>query len=219
MRLLLVEDDMMIGEALANLLRGEGYAVDWAHDGIAADTALRAQDYDAILLDLGLPRRSGLDVLKAARARGCNVPVLIATARDAIEDRVAGLDAGADDYLLKPFDFSELLARVRALVRRAAGHGQSRYVHGDVVLDPVRREASVGGERVVLSAREWAVLEALIVRPGQTLSRQQIEDKLYGWGTEIASNAIEVYIHGLRRKLGPDFIRTERGLGYQVPVP
>ena len=216
MRLLLVEDDVMIGDALTDLLRQEGYAVDWVRDGVAADTALLTVPYDLVVLDLGLPRRDGICVIKALRGRRDPVPVLITTARDAVPDRVAGLDAGADDYLVKPFDFDELQARIRSLIRRAAGQAEPVYRHKGIVLNPVTREASLDGTPVALSAREWAVLESLLLRPGATLSRQQLEDKLYGWQQEVSSNAVEVYIHGLRRKFGAGLIRTVRGLGYSV---
>lgn len=219
MRLLLVEDDAMIGEAVQGLLRAEGHAVDWVRDGLQADAALRAQQYDLVLLDLGLPGRDGLDVLRALRARGDRSPVLIATARDAVAQRVQGLDAGADDYLLKPYDLDELLARIRALTRRAAGRAEPAYELHGVTVCPATREASVNGQPVVLSAREWAVLEPLVARPGVVLSRAQLEDKLYGWGDEINSNAVEVYIHGLRKKLGAGFILNVRGVGYMVPKP
>ena len=207
----------MIGEAVLDLLRAEHYAVDWVRDGERADTALRAQDYDLVLLDLGLPRRDGLDVLRALRARKSRVPVLIATARDSVTSRIAGLDAGADDYVLKPYDLDELLARIRALLRRAAGRAEPVYEHQGVSIDPATREVTVQGRSVVLSAREWAVLEPLLARPGLVLSRAQLEDKLYGWRDEISSNAVEVYIHGLRRKLGAGLIRNVRGVGYMVP--
>ena len=217
MRLLLVEDDPMIGEAVQDLLRAEHYAVDWARDGDAADTALRTQAYDLVLLDLGLPRRDGLAVLRELRARKNRTPVLVATARDSVAQRIEGLDAGADDYVLKPYDLDELLARIRALVRRAAGRAEPVYEHGLVSLNPATREAAVKGEPVQLSAREWSVLEPLIARPGIVLSRAQLEEKLYGWKDEISSNAVEVYIHGLRKKLGADLIQTVRGLGYCIP--
>ncbi|HEY0201016.1 MAG TPA: response regulator transcription factor [Burkholderiaceae bacterium] len=217
MRLLLVEDDTMIGETLLDLLRGEHYAVDWVRDGAMADTALCSQHYDLVLLDLGLPRRDGLEVLRALRARRDTVPVLIATARDALADRVAGLDAGADDYVVKPYETDELLARVRALLRRGAGQAAPVFAHKGVTLNPATREATLAGRPLALSAREWAVLEPLIARPGAVLSRTQLEEKLYGWKDEISSNAVEVYIHGLRKKLGADFIQTVRGLGYLVP--
>ena len=217
MRLLLVEDDLMIGEAVQDLLRAEHYAVDWARDGDAADTALRTQPYDLILLDLGLPKRDGLAVLRDLRARKLRTPVLVATARDAVAQRIEGLDAGADDYVLKPYDLDELLARIRALLRRAAGRAEPVYEHKGVSINPATREATVQGVPVVLSAREWAVLEPLIARPGMVLSRQQLEDKLYGWGDEVSSNAVEVYIHGLRKKLGAEVLLNVRGVGYLVP--
>ncbi|MET0520108.1 MAG: response regulator transcription factor, partial [Burkholderiaceae bacterium] len=213
----LVEDDLMIGEQLLELLRAESYAVDWVRDGEMADTALQSQNYDLMLLDLGLPRLDGMGVLKALRARKQRLPVLIATARDALEQRVAGLDAGADDYVLKPFELDELLARIRALLRRASGRAEPIYEHKGVSLNPATREAEVNGQPVTLSAREWAVLEPLLARPGLVLSRQQLEEKLYGWKDEISSNAVEVYIHGLRKKLGAGLIQNVRGLGYMVP--
>ena len=217
MRLLLVEDDLMIGEAVQDLLRAEHYAVDWARDGDAADTALRTQPYDLVLLDLGLPKRDGLAVLRDLRARKIRTPVLVATARDAVAQRIEGLDAGADDYVLKPYDLDELLARIRALLRRAAGRAEPVYEHKGVSINPATREATVQGAPVVLSAREWAVLEPLIARPGMVLSRQQLEDKLYGWGDEVSSNAVEVYVHGLRKKLGAEVLLNVRGVGYLVP--
>jgi two-component system, OmpR family, response regulator len=217
MRLLLVEDDAMIGEAVLDALRAEHYAVDWVRDGAIADAALRSENYDAVLLDLGLPKRDGLDVLRSLRARHVTTPVLIATARDAIGDRIAGLDAGADDYVVKPYDTDELLARVRALLRRSAGRGEPEYSHKGVTLRPATREAAVNGDPVTLSAREWAVLEPMLARPGVVFSRAQLEEKLYGWKDEISSNAVEVYVHGLRKKLGADLIQTVRGLGYVVP--
>lgn len=217
MRLLLVEDDPMIGEAVLDLLRAEHYAVDWARDGDAADTALRTQTYDLVLLDLGLPKRDGLAVLRDLRTRKNRTPVMVATARDAVAQRIEGLDAGADDYVLKPYDLDELLARIRALLRRASGRAEPVYEHKGVCINPATREATVQGLPVVLSAREWAVLEPLIARPGMVLSRQQLEDKLYGWGDEVSSNAVEVYIHGLRKKLGAEVLLNVRGVGYLVP--
>ncbi|NMM76634.1 DNA-binding response regulator [Acidovorax sp. SRB_14] len=219
MRLLLVEDDAMIGEAVQDLLRAEHYAVDWVRDGDLAETALRTQAYDLVLLDLGLPRRDGLEVLRSLRARKNRTPVLVLTARDAVAQRIAGLDAGADDYVLKPYDLDELLARIRALLRRAAGRSDTAYTYQGVAIDPATREAAVDGAPVGLSAREWAVLEALLARPGSVLSRSQLEEKLYGWGDEINSNAVEVYIHGLRKKLGAALILNVRGVGYMVPKP
>ena len=217
MRVLLVEDDRMIGEAVLDALRAENWAVDWVRDGALADSALASETYDAVVLDLGLPRRGGLEVLTALRSRGQRVPVLVATARDAVADRVAGLDAGADDYLVKPFDTTELLARLRALVRRSAARGGARSRHGEVEPNPATREASLAGKPVNLSSREWAVLEPMLLRPGVVFSRSQLEQKLYGWKEDISSNAVEVYIHGLRKKLGAGLIQTVRGLGYVVP--
>jgi two-component system OmpR family response regulator len=217
MRLLLVEDDTMIGESVLDLLRAEHYAVDWVKDGEMAEMALGTQTYDLVLLDLGLPRRDGLSVLRSLRSRQERIPVLIATARDSVQQRVEGLDAGADDYVVKPYDLDELLARIRALMRRAAGRAEPVFEHRGVRINSVTREVTVGGEAVVLSAREWAVLEPLLARPGMVLSRAQLEEKLYGWKDEISSNAVEVYIHGLRRKLGTDLIRNVRGVGYMVP--
>ena len=217
MRLLLVEDDTMIGESVLDLLRAEHYAVDWVKDGEIAETALRTQTYDLVLLDLGLPRRDGLAVLRSMRSRKERIPVLVATARDSVQQRIEGLDAGADDYVLKPYDLDELLARIRALLRRAAGRAEPVYEHRGVTINPASREVTVDGLPVVLSAREWAVLEPLLVRPGLVLSRAQLEEKLYGWKDEISSNAVEVYIHGLRKKLGVDLIRNVRGVGYMVP--
>jgi two-component system, OmpR family, response regulator len=217
MRLLLVEDDPMIGEAVLDALRAEHYAVDWVREGGTADAALRSEDYDLVLLDLGLPGRGGLEVLRSLRGRRQTVPVLIATARDAVADRIAGLDAGADDYVVKPFDIDELQARIRALLRRSAGRAEPVFSHMGVALNPATHEATVNGQPVSLSAREWAVLEPMLQRPGAVFSRSQLEQKLYGWKDEISSNAIEVYIHGLRKKLGADMIQTVRGLGYLVP--
>jgi two-component system OmpR family response regulator len=217
MRLLLVEDDTMIGEAVLDLLRAEHYAVDWVKDGEMADTALHTQDYDLMLLDLGLPRRDGLQVLRSLRARRQRMPVIIATARDAVQQRIEGLDAGADDYVLKPYDLDELLARIRALLRRASGRAEPVYEHKGISINPATREVSANGRPVVLSAREWAVLEPLLARPGMVLSRAQLEEKLYSWKDEVSSNAVEVYIHGLRRKLGAWLIQNVRGVGYMVP--
>ena len=217
MRILLVEDDQMIGEPMLDILRSESYAVDWVRDGEMADTALAGQTYDLILLDLGLPRRDGMSVLRSLRARKDRTPVLIATARDEVAQRIEGLDAGADDYVLKPFDLDELLARIRALIRRAQGRAEPVYEHMGVTINPGTHEATIDGKPVQLSAREWSVLEPLIARPGLVLSRQQLEEKLYGWKDEISSNAVEVYVHGLRKKLGAKLIQNVRGLGYMVP--
>lgn len=217
MRLLLVEDDTMIGETVLDQLRAEHFAVDWVKDGEMADTALKTQSYDLVLLDLGLPRLDGLDVLRSLRARKVLTPVLIATARDSIQQRIAGLNAGADDYVLKPYDLDELLARIRALLRRASGRAEPVYEHKGVSINPVTREVMVEGQPVVLSAREWSVLEPLLARPGMVLSRVQLEEKLYSWKDEISSNVVEVYIHGLRKKLGAELILNVRGVGYMVP--
>jgi two-component system response regulator QseB len=218
MRLLLVEDDRMIGENIRDGLAQEGHAVDWVRDGAAAAAAIRAEPYGAVLLDLGLPRRDGIEVLRGVRALRNDVPVLIITARDGVADRVRGLDAGADDYLVKPFDLDELAARVRALTRRAAGRTTGMVRQGPISVNPATREVRVHDRPVSLSAREFAVLEALLERPGCVLSRAQLEERLYGWGEEVASNAVEVHVHNLRRKLGAGLIRTERGAGYSIPV-
>jgi len=216
MRILLVEDDAMIGEAVHAGLKRDGLAVDWVRDGDAADGALRTTEFDAVVLDLGLPRKNGLQVLRDLRGRKQSLPVLILTARDAVTDKVAGLDAGADDYLVKPFDLAELSARLRALARRKSGRAESHIEHGDLTLDTATRSASRGGREIALSAREYALLHALLERPGAILSRAQLEERLYGWGEEIESNAVEVHIHALRKKLGAEFIRNVRGLGYRI---
>ena len=219
MRLLLVEDDRMIGESLRNALRGCGYAVDWVRDGRAADGTLATERFDLVLLDLGLPQRDGMDVLQALRARGDRTPVIVLTARDSLASRVRGLDAGADDYLVKPFELDELLARIRAVLRRHSGRAEPAIEVGGVSLDPATRTVSRDGVPLALSSREYAVLEALMLRPGAILSRAQLEDRLYGWGEELESNAISVYVHQLRRKLGEGFIHTVRGVGYYVGAP
>jgi two-component system OmpR family response regulator/two-component system response regulator QseB len=216
MHVLLVEDDRMIGESVRAALKQEGHAVDWLRDGKSADTALGHEEFDIVLLDLGLPGKDGLDVLRALRARRKQTPVIVLTARDSVQDRVAGLDAGADDYLVKPFELDELSARMRAVVRRRSGHAESVIEVGEIRLDPSTREVTRAGVPVALSAREYAVLEALMLRPGAILSRAQLEDRLYGWGDAIESNAVSVYIHQLRRKLGADVIRNVRGVGYYV---
>ncbi len=217
MRLLLVEDDRMIGESVQTGLRQDGFAVDWVRDGQAAELAIENDVYDLVVLDLGLPRKGGFEVLSGMRSRGNTVPVLILTARDAVPDRVQGLDRGADDYVVKPFDLDELAARVRALLRRRAGRAEPVITHRDLVLNPVTREASCGGRPLMLSAREFALLEALLDRPGAVLSRAQLEERIYGWGEEIESNTVEVYVHSLRKKLGAEFIRNVRGVGYTIP--
>ena len=218
MRLLLVEDDPMVGESIRDGLVQEGYTVDWVRDGKGAETALGAEPYAAVLLDLGLPRMDGLDVLRAARAQRNDVPILVITARDAVADRIKGLDAGADDYLVKPFDLDELAARVRALVRRAEGRAEPVVRHGPIALEPATRAVTLRGRPVELSGREFALLQALLARPGAVLSRAQLEERLYGWDEEVGSNAVEVHIHNLRRKLGADTIRNVRGVGYTIPA-
>jgi DNA-binding response OmpR family regulator len=216
MRILLVEDDPMIGESVVSGLAGEGHAVDWVRDGVAAESAVGTTPYALVLLDLGLPKRDGLDVLRNLRARRLDLPVLVMTARDTVRDRVAGLDAGADDYLVKPFDLDELSARVRALTRRAAGRAEPLVERGPLVLNPATHEVRWHGAPVEVSGREYALLAALAERAGAVVSRAQLEEKLYGWNESIGSNAVEVHIHNLRRKLGDDAIRTVRGLGYRL---
>ena len=217
MRVLVVEDDRMIAKGLHTALKQDGYAVDGVSDGASAAAALRSSQFDLVLLDLGLPERDGLDVLRELRSRGDATPVIIVTARDDVQNRIQGLDAGADDYIIKPFDLDEVAARMRSVLRRAAGRGDPSIRHRGITLDPVAHPVARGGEPVVLSAHEFSVLEALMQRPGAVLSRAQLEDRLYGWSEGIESNAIEVYVHGLRRKLGNDAIRTLRGVGYFVP--
>jgi two-component system, OmpR family, response regulator QseB len=218
MRALLVEDDRMIAEGVLTALRQEGYATDWVRDGVSAAEALRSGRFDVVLLDLGLPKRDGLDVLRELRGRKDSTPVIVVTARDEVRERVAGLNAGADDYLVKPFDLDELIARTRSLLRRSAGRSAPLIEHGGVRLDPVTHAVWSKGRPVTLSAKEFAVLEALLQRPGAVLSRQQLEDRIYGWDDDIGSNAVEVYIHALRRKLGANLIRTLRGVGYCIPA-
>ena len=216
LRALLVEDDDMIGRSLVHALKGAGWSVDWVRDGALAHSALADGDYRCVLLDLGLPGLDGTEVLRRARARGDLTPVLVLTARDGLDDRIQGLDLGADDYLLKPFEVGELLARMRAVVRRRSGVAQSVVGNGVVQLDLATREVLRGGAREALTAREFALLQALLERPGAILSREQLENRIYGWGEEVSSNAVDVLIHGMRRKLGPDAIRNVRGLGWRV---
>ncbi len=217
MRILLVEDDPMIGAAVAEGLRATGDAVDWVQDGVSAAAALAASTpYALLVLDIGLPGRDGLTVLRELRAHGSKLPVLLMTARDAVSDRVAGLDAGADDYLVKPFDLDELLARVRALLRRAAGRADPVLAHGRVKIDPAAHTAWLDDAPLALSAREFALLHALLERPGSVLSRAQLEERLYGWNDSVGSNAVEVHIHHLRRKLGDGVVRNVRGVGYTL---
>ena len=219
MRILLAEDDRMIGESVRTSLRQDGYAVDWVRDGRAADAALASGHFDLVLLDLGLPARSGIEVLRDLRLRKNATPVIIITARDGIEDRVKGLDAGADDYVGKPFDLDELAARIRSALRRGAGHAEPEIEILGVRVNPATREVEREGRPVQLSAREYAIVAALLLRPGALLSRAQLEDRMYGWGEEIESNAVEVHIHAVRRKLGADFIQNVRGVGYFIPKP
>ena len=216
MRLLLVEDDSMIGAAAQQGLRQDGHTVDWVRDGREAELAVTGKVHDVVLLDLGLPRRDGLSLLREWRAKGIDIPVVIITARDAVTDRIAGLDAGADDYLVKPFDLDELSARVRAVARRRAGRSESVLRIGDLEIDTATKRVKWKGGEVALSAREYALLEALADRPGAYLTRAQLEERLYGWDEEIASNAVEVHIHGLRRKFDHASIRNVRGLGYTL---
>jgi two-component system response regulator QseB len=217
MRLLLIEDDPMIGAGAQKGLRQDGFSVDWVRDGDQALAALAANAFDVVLLDLGLPRTSGEQVLKAIRRAGNDVPVLIITARDKVRDRIAGLDSGADDYIVKPFDLDELAARIRAVQRRHAGRADPVIRVRGLSFDPASRRVTRQGAQVTLSARELALLQALIERPGAILSRAQLEERIYGWGEEVESNAIEVHVHSLRKKLGADFVRTVRGVGYVVP--
>jgi len=218
MRILLVEDDPMIGKTLCAALQQDGYAVDWVKDGQAGRLALDTADgaYALVLLDLGLPRKNGLELLKEVRRVGNRVRVLILTARDAVSDRVAGLDAGADDYLVKPFSLDELAARMRALLRRDVARGDNVLRNGDLALDPAARTVTRAGAPVDLSNREFALLAALLERPGTALSKPQLEERLYGWGDEVESNAVEVHVHNLRKKLGAGAIRTIRGVGYVI---
>ncbi|HEV3020721.1 MAG TPA: response regulator transcription factor [Burkholderiaceae bacterium] len=219
MRILLIEDDRMIGESIRAALRQDGSAVDWVRDGRSAESTLGTEQFDLVLLDLGLPQRDGVEILRALRSRRDQTPVIVLTARDALQDRVNVLDAGADDYLVKPFELEELAARIRAVTRRKAGRAEPAIEIGEVRLDPSMRQVTRAGETVALSGREYAVLEALMMRPGAILSRAQLEDRLYGWGDAIESNAVSVYVHQLRRKLGNDFIRNVRGVGYYVSRP
>ena len=215
-RILLVEDDAPLGEGVKAGLEDAGHAVDWVRDGRHGREALATGEYSAVVLDLGLPRLDGLAILREARSRGNATPVLVLTARDAIEDRVKGLDAGADDYLVKPYSLEELKARMRSLTRRATGRASNRIAHRGVEIDLDSRRVTCNGRRVELAPREHAVLEALLAHPGRTLTRAQLEERLYAWGREVESNAIEVHVHHLRAKLYPELIRTVRGVGYVI---
>lgn len=217
MRVLLVEDDPMIGDAIQGALKDASYAADWVKDGQTALTTLGCQHYDLVLLDLGLPGKDGLEVLASIRAKDNPIPLLIITARDGLDDRLRGLDGGADDYVSKPFQMAELLARMRAVLRRKGGTASPALTNGVVSLDPATKEASVnGGSPVQLSNREFSLLQALLVRPGAILSRSELEDRIYGWGEEVESNAVEYLIHALRRKLGSEVIKNVRGVGWMV---
>lgn len=217
MRILVVEDNVLLGDGIQTGLRQHGFTADWVPDGVAADLAIKGESYAAIVLDLGLPKRSGLDVLKGLRQSHDSTPVLILTARDAIEDRVTGLDAGADDYLVKPFDLGELAARLRALIRRSAGQATAILTVGALSLDPSSRTITYRNEPKSLSAREFDLLHVLMSNAGRVMSRDQLASALYAWGEEIESNAIDVHLHHLRRKLSPDIVQTLRGVGYLMP--
>ncbi len=216
MRILLVEDDTQLGDGLRAALRQEGYAVDWAKDGEEAELAIRVESYDIVVLDLGLPIKSGLELLDELRAAGSDVPVLVLTARDTTLDRVEGLDKGADDYMVKPFDMDELRARIRSILRRAHGRAIPTLTHGDLEVDVAGRGVVLGGQQVELSGKEFAVLHQLLENQGRVLSKSRLEEGIYDWDSELESNAVEVYVHHLRRKLGKDLIRTIRGVGYVI---
>lgn len=219
MRILLVEDDRMIGEAVATALRDAAYAVDWVRDGASANHVLEAREHQGVLLDLGLPGRDGLEVLRRLRQSGNRIPVIVITARDEVEDRIKGLDLGADDYVVKPFDVNELLARLRAVVRRQGGQADPVLSNGIVNLDPATRTARCGNAMAALSAREFALLHALLLRPGRILGRTELEEHIYGWNEEVESNAVDFLIHGVRKKLGADVIKNVRGAGWMVEKP
>ena len=216
MKLLLVEDDALLGDGVRAGLKQAGFAVDWVQDGLAAKVALDSEEYDLLVLDLGLPKLSGMDLLKSLRAKRASLPVLILTARDTVADRVAGLNAGADDYLVKPFDLDELIARLNALLRRSAGQVELTLQHGAIELTPASHQVRLAGTDVSMSAREFSLLHTLLLHTGRVHSREQLEQTLYGWGEEVESNAIEVHVHHLRKKLGSDLIRTLRGVGYVI---
>ncbi len=216
MRILLVEDDQMIGAAVSVALKDAAYAVDWVRDGATANNVLEHGQHQAVLLDLGLPKRDGLEVLRRLRQGGSPIPVIVITARDGVEDRVRGLDYGADDYLVKPFDVSELLARLRAVIRRQGGQALPLLSNGKVILDPASHEACCGDAMALLSAREFALLHALLLRPGVILTRVELEERIYGWNEEVESNAVDFLIHGVRKKLGANVIKNVRGAGWMV---
>lgn len=216
MRILVVEDEILLGEGICEGLKQNGYTVDFAQDGIEAESAILLETFDAVVLDIGLPGKDGISVLSSVRGKGCMVPVLILTARDAVDDRVRGLDAGADDYLTKPFELQELSARIRALVRRSSGRATPKIKYEDIEVDPAAHQVLLKGEAVELARREFAMLVYLLENVGKVASRSQLIETLYGWGDEVDSNALEVHIHHLRKKFGSKFIRTIRGVGYMV---
>lgn len=219
MRLLLAEDDRLLGDGIRAGLVAEGYAVDWVTDGLEAEIALKVENYDLLVLDIGLPKKTGLEVLKIIRALGNDIPTLILTARDTVQDRVLGLDCGADDYLIKPFDLDEMLARLRALARRKSGRGSPVITHGNIILDPASHQVRQADRLIDVSPREYTLLLALIENRGKVQSRSRLEESLYAWNEEVESNAIEVHIHHLRKKLGNELIRTIRGVGYIIDKP
>ncbi len=219
MRVLLAEDDPLLGKGLTAGLQKLGHTVDWVRDGVAAEQALATEHLDALILDLGLPRQDGLEVLRKLRSSKSDLPVLVLTARDTVDDRITGLDEGADDYVIKPFDLMEVAARLRSITRRREGRATALIQHGEVTVDPAARTVYLNDEVVLLGSNEYAVLEALLNHRGQILSRDQLEEALYGWDEGVESNALEVYIHHLRKKLGKELIRTVRGVGYTIPKP
>lgn len=219
MRLLLVEDDRAVGQGIRVALGSEGYTLDWLQDGAAALHALRSERFDLLLLDLGLPRLDGLDLLRQIRAEQQSLPVIIVTARDGTPDRIAGLDAGADDYLVKPFDVDELKARVRALLRRSQGRAQPLLEHGQISLDPANQQVSFNGIEIAMTPMEYQLLHQLMIRPGKVVTRERLSSTLYGWQDKVESNTLEVLIHNLRKKLSAELIRTVRGVGYRIETP
>lgn len=219
MRVLLVEDDPMIGESVKTSLMRENCVVDWVLDGKLVETAVSTEHFDLVLLDLGLPGKSGLEVLRNLRQKKITIPVIVVTARDAVDDRIKGLDAGADDYVVKPFDMNELGARIRSILRRSSGRAETNIDIAGIRLEPNSHQVWRDGAQVCLSGKEYAIVEALMLRPGSILSKAQLEERMYGWGDEVESNALEVHIHAIRRKLGSEFIRNVRGVGYFIPKP
>ncbi len=219
MRILLIEDDPMIGDSICKVLKLAHFAVDWMQDGSSAEYALARQNHALLLLDIGLPRKNGLEILKSLRKNSNSIPVLILTARDSVEDRILGLDNGADDYLVKPFDLDELLARMRALLRRNSRTVESAITHGEIALDALRHEVKIKGAPVYLPVKEFAILHALMEQPGCIISRDKLEERIYGWDDDVGSNTIEVYIYNLRKKFGADIIRNIRGVGYKLGNP